>query len=233
MTDQLKKIPYHLGIIMDGNRRWAKQRGLPTLEGHFRGYKKVREVGEWCRKKGIKILTLWTFSTENWHRSQKEVDYLMKLLEMALSKREINKLSKKGIKLRIIGQKERFSEKLQRLIKEAEEATKNNKEATLVLAMSYGGRAEIIEAVQKIINKKNTVGKITEETINENLWTAGLPDPDLILRTGEELRVSGFLTWQSVYAELYFLKKYWPEFSEKDLDIILADYANRERRWGR
>ncbi|MDP3990854.1 MAG: polyprenyl diphosphate synthase [Candidatus Nealsonbacteria bacterium] len=233
MTDQLKKIPYHLGIIMDGNRRWAKQKGLPTLEGHFRGYKKIGEVGEWCRKKGIKILTLWTFSTENWHRSQKEVDYLMKLLEMALSKREINKLSKKGIKLRIIGQKERFSEKLQRLIKEAEEATKNNKEATLVLAMSYGGRAEIIEAVQKIINKKNTVGKITEETINENLWTAGLPDPDLILRTGEELRVSGFLTWQSVYAELYFLKKYWPEFSEKDLDIILADYANRERRWGR
>jgi len=233
MTEQQKNIPYHLGIIMDGNRRWAKSKGLPTLEGHRRGYQKVKEVGRWCKKKGIKVLTVWAFSTENWNRSEKEVNYLMKLLERALSKKEIAWLNKDGIRLRVIGQKERLNKNLQIAIEKAEETTKNNKEGILNLAISYGGRPEIVETIKKIIKKKVSLDKINEDLINQNLWTAGLPDPDLIIRTSGELRLSGFLIWQSVYSELFFLKKHWPDFTEKDLDIILADYAQRQRRFGR
>ncbi len=233
MLKKMKKIPFHLGIIIDGNRRWAKKRGLPSFEGHRKGLNKVGKIGEWCKKRGIKIVTLYTFSTENWNRSKKEVSYLMKLFGEALNKKNIKELHQKGIKLQVIGQKERLPESLQKRIKEAEELTKNNKEGILNLAISYGGRPEIIQAVKNIIKKKIPVNEITEDLINQNLWTAGLPYPDLIIRTGGVQRLSNFLTWQSAYSEFYFTKKYWPAFTEKDLDEALMDYSQRQRRFGR
>ena len=233
MAEKIKEIPTHLGIIIDGNRRWAKKRGLPTLIGHKKGLDKVKKVGEWCKKRGIKILTFYTFSTENWNRSKKEVSYLMKLLGGAFSKKNIRELNKKKIKLQVIGQKERLPKSLQNRIKEAEELTKNNKEGVLNLAISYGGRPEIIQAVKNIIKKKISADRISEEVINQNLWTAGLPYPDFIIRTGGEQRLSNFLIWQSAYSEFYFTKKYWPEFNEEDLDKALFDFSRRQRRFGR
>jgi len=232
MSKKENNIPYHIGIIMDGNRRWAKEKGLPALEGHRRGYNKLKEVGRWCKKKGVKILTLWAFSTENWNRSKKEVDYLMRLFRNALSDREIGELHKEGIKLQIIGQKERLGKPLQEAIRRAEEKTKNNKEGILNLAISYGGRAEMMEVIKKIIKNKIPAEKITEKIIDENLWTAGIPDPDLIIRTSGEIRTSGFLIWQAAYSELYFSPKYWPDFTENDLDAAISDYAKRQRRFG-
>ncbi|MDD5144862.1 MAG: polyprenyl diphosphate synthase [Candidatus Pacebacteria bacterium] len=232
-SEKAQNIPYHVGIIMDGNRRWAKEKGLPSLEGHRRGYEKVKKVGEWCRKKGVKILTLWAFSTENWNRAPKEVNYLMRLLKFAVSKKEIKTLVKDKIRLQIIGQRERLPKDLQKAIREAEEMTKEGKEGILNLALSYGGHAEIIEAIKKIIKKGTEAKDVTEELIDENLWTAGLSYPDLIIRTSGEQRTSGFLMWQSVYSELYFSKKHWPDFSEEDLDLAFADYGKRERRFGK
>lgn len=228
-----KKIPFHLGIIIDGNRRWAKKKGLLSLEGHRKGLNNVQKIGDYCTKKGIKILTLYTFSTENWKRSKKEVSYLMKLIKESLNKKNIQELHKKKIKLQIIGQKERLPQVLQKKIKEAEELTKNNKQRILNLAISYGGRPEIIQAVKNIIKKKIPANKITEDLINKNLWTAGLPYPDLIIRTGGVKRLSNFLTWQSAYSEFYFTKKSWPEFTEKDLDKALLDFSHRDRRFGK
>ena len=228
-----RKIPFHLGIIIDGNRRWAKNKGLFSLEGHRKGLDNVQKIGDYCTKKGVKILTLYTFSTENWKRSKKEVSYLMKLLVKSLSKKNIQEFHKKKIKLQIIGQKERLPQALQKKIKEAEELTKNNKERILNLAISYGGRPEIIQAVKNIIKKKVPANKITEDLINKNLWTAGLPYPDLIIRTGGAQRLSNFLTWQTAYSEFYFIKKFWPEFTEEDLDKALLDFSLRERRFGK
>ena len=228
-----KNNPKHLGIIIDGNRRWARANGLPLLEGHRRGYDKLKDLGKWCKKRGVKILTVYAFSTENWNRAKEEVSYLMKLFEKALDEKNIRPFNKEGIRIRVIGQKERLSRTLQKKIKEVEEMTKDNKEGILNLAISYSGRPEIIEAIKKIIGKKISADKITEEVVNDNLWTAGLSDPDLIIRTSGEQRLSGFLTWQSVYSELYFCKKHWPDFSEKDLDIAFKEYSKRERRYGK
>ena len=227
-----KKIPLHLGIILDGNRRWAKKKGLPLFEGHRRGLNNVQRIGDYCAKKGIKILTLYTFSTENWKRSKKEIGYLMKLFAESLSKKNLEKLHERKIKLQIIGQKEKLPKFLQKRIKEAEELTKKNKERILNLAISYGGRPEIIQAVKNIIKKKTPANKITEDLINKNLWTAGMPYPDLVIRTGGVKRLSNFLTWQTAYSEFYFTKKYWPEFSKKDLDKAFEEYSERERRFG-
>ena len=228
-----KNIPYHLGIIIDGNRRWAKERGLATLEGHRAGYGKLKEVAKWCQKKGIKILTIFAFSTENWHRSKAEVNYLMDLLSQAFTEKELSIFNKQGIRLKVIGQKERLGKGIQALIKKAEEKTKNNKKGVLNLAISYGGRVEIIEAIKKIIKKNIKPEQVTEELVSGNLWTQGMPDPDLIIRTSGELRTSGFLTWQSVYSELYFCEKYWPDFTERDLEKILENYEKRQRRFGK
>lgn len=233
MNKQKKQIPYHLGIIIDGNRRWARERGLSTLEGHRKGFENVKKIGERSRKLGIKILTFYAFSTENWKRNKKEVSYLMKLLGSALAKKYIKELNQKGIKLQVIGQKERLSQFLRQKAKEAEELTKNNQKGILNLAISYGGRPEIIQAVKNIIKKKTPASKITEGLINQNLWTAGLPYPDFIIRTGGKQRLSNFLTWQSAYSEFYFIKKYWPAFDENDLDKALNDYSRRQRNFGK
>lgn len=223
----------HLAIIIDGNRRWAKKRGLPTLEGHRRGYNKIKEIGEFAWKNGIRILTVYCFSSENWNRSKDEVQYLMKLLEGAFLSNSINYYHKKGIKIQVIGQRERLSKSLQEKIIKAEKLTKNNKKGVLNLAISYGGRQEIIHAFKNIINKVKSADEINEDIISKNLWTQGLPDPDLIVRSGKEMRLSNFLTWQSAYSELYFIDKYWPDFTKKDLKQILEDYSSRERRFGK
>lgn len=225
-------IPHHLGIIIDGNRRWAKKRGLPSFYGHKKGLDNVKKIGDYCIERGVKIITLYTFSTENWKRSKTEVTYLMELIKNAFSEKNVADLNNKKIKLRVIGQKERLPKSLQEKIQIAEESTKNNNKGILNLAISYGGRPEIVQAIKNIINKKIPANKITEGTINDHLWTAGLPYPDLIIRTGGEHRLSNFLTWQSVYSELYFPKKFWPEFTSKDIDRAFEEYGNRHRRFG-
>jgi len=225
-----KNIPQHLGIILDGNRRWAKERGLPTLEGHRRGQKAVEKAIKACKDRGIKILTLFVFSTENWQRSSKEVSYLMKLLNTALDKKNIQKFSKEGIRIKIIGERNKFSDELKWRIGEAERITKGNDVMTVNMALSYGGRAELTQAIKNIVEKKIPPEKITEEVISRNLWTS---DVDLIIRTGKAQRISNFLIWQAAYSELYFCPKYWPDFNEKDLDEALADYANRQRSFGK
>ena len=227
------KIPNHLAIIIDGNRRWAKAKGLPSLEGHRRGEKNIRKIGELAWKKGVKILTVFAFSTENWDRSKPEVEYLMHLLGKALAEKSISYYHKLGIKIQIIGQKERFSKSILNKIEQAEKLTKNNKKGTLNLAISYGGRQEIIWAIKNIFKNIKEEKDINEESINNNLWTKDIADPDLIIRTGGEIRLSNFLTWQSVYSELYFTDKYWPDFSAKDLGEAFKNYSLRERRFGK
>lgn len=220
----------HLGIIMDGNRRWAAARRLPSFEGHRAGYKKIEDILNWCRDAEIKILTLYTFSTENWQRSKKEVNFLMKLVYFAFTK-DIKKLHKNNICVRVIGRKNGLPEKIQKAIEKSEELTKNNTAIILNLAINYGGRPELVDALNKIL--KNLPKEITEDLISQNVYTADLPDPDLIIRTSGEKRLSGFLMWQSAYSELYFIKHYWPEFSKEDFNDILNDFANQQRKFGK
>lgn len=221
----------HIAFIMDGNRRWAKDKGLPTLEGHRRGYNKMKEVGDWCIQRGIEYITVYAFSTENWKRSQEEVDYLMRLLEDALTK-ELHEFTKRGIRLKVIGSRDRLPESVVKAIDHAEKETANNTKGTLNMAINYGGRLEIVEAVKKIVDQKKSSTDIDEGLISDNIWTAGQPDPDIVVRTSGEQRLSGFLTWQAVYSELFFIENHWPGFTEKDLDGILDDYNNRNRRFG-
>lgn len=229
MAEETIKIPNHLGIIIDGNRRWAREKGLPTFEGHRKGFDKLKEVVKWAKNRGVKILTFFVFSTENWKRSKVEVDYLMGLAEkMILSYAE--EIQKQGIKVKIIGQKERLPKGLQKSIDKAENLTKDNSEMTVNFALSYGGRAEITEAIKNIIKNKIPVEKITEEVVGQNLWTSDL---DLLVRTGKEQRVSNFLIWQMAYSEIYFSPKYWPDFTEEDLGKAFEDYSQRQRRFGK
>jgi len=222
------KVPKHLGIILDGNRRWARENNLPDFKGHNKGLEKAMKVVEWAGKKGVKILTLFVFSTENWKRSEKEVNHIMSLGEKTLRER-LEEFVKEGIKVKILGKKNKLSESLKEAIKKAEKATKTNTKMTLNIALSYGGRAEIVEAFKKIMKKGVDPEEIDEDLIADNLWTSDL---DLIIRTGKERRLSNFFIWQAAYSELCFLDKYWPEFSEEDLDRAIEDYSNRPRRFG-
>lgn len=222
----------HLGIIMDGNRRWAKQHGLPTFAGHQRGYDVVMKLGEWCLDRGIEVLTVYAFSTQNWDRSKKEVNYLMRLLSHALSS-EIDDLHRKNIRIRVIGRIKELPDHLQKHIAHAMDLTKHNTRGTLQLAINYGGHEEIIDAVRTVLKTAKRASQITEQSISAALYTAGQPDPDLIIRTSGEQRLSGFLTWQSIYSELLFVKKHWPDFNEADLDAALAEFGRRQRRFGR
>ncbi|MBI2450646.1 MAG: di-trans,poly-cis-decaprenylcistransferase [Candidatus Nealsonbacteria bacterium] len=231
----MEKTVQHLGIIMDGNRRWAKGRELPSFEGHKKGAKKVKEVARWCANRGVKVLTLYAFSAENWDRSEGEVSFLMKLFDSYLAK-EAGELHKEGVKLRVIGQKERLPIHMQKKIKEAEDLTRDNDGLILITAISYSGRDEIVQAANqalKLCLREGLPEIITEDLLSRCLYTAGLPDPDLIIRTSGEMRTSGFLMWQATYSELYFADKYWPDFSEEDLDEALAEYSRRQRRFGK
>ena len=229
----MDKVPCHIGIIMDGNRRWARKNGLAAFtKGHKRGAEKVKDVLKWCKARGIRILTFYAFSSENWQRSKREVDFLMNLFQTVLSKK-IGNIHKEGIKFRVIGRRELLPQALQKLIEEAELLTKDNQRGILNLAVSYGGREEIIEAVRRIIKDGISPGDVTEKKFESYLYTAGLPDPNLIIRTSGEQRTSGFLLWQSAYSEWYFCQKYWPDFLESDLDEALEEYGRRQRRFGK
>ncbi len=225
------ETPRHIGIILDGNRRFAKAKGLPAFEGHRLGFENLKKTAEYIFDKGVDILTVYAFSTENWNREKKEVAYLMDLFRILVNK-EINKLSKRGIKVNFFGRLEDFEHDLQKSIKKAREKTKNGQRGILNICLSYGGRDELVRAFKKIVAQKITVDKIDQELISQNLDSAGLPDPDMIIRTSGEERLSGFLTWQSTYSELYFPEKTWPEFMEADLDKAILEYNKRQRRFG-
>ncbi|MES2087986.1 MAG: polyprenyl diphosphate synthase [Patescibacteria group bacterium] len=226
----LTSTPKCVGIIMDGNRRWAKARGLPTLEGHRRGYEKLKDVLRWAKSLGVEHVIVFAFSTENWNRSETEVSYLLDLFKMVLTS-ELETLKKQGIRVRCVGALSRFSSDLQLLMAKAEKETLSLAGPTLVLALSYGGRAEIVQATQRLID--SGAKSVSEETFGKNLWTSGIADPDIIIRTGGEMRLSGFLPWQSVYSELFFTETFWPDFSEAEFKKVIEEFSERERRMGR
>lgn len=227
-------IPKHIVLFPDGNRRWAKKNNLPSMDGHKKGYEKLKMLCAWCEARGVKVLTAFGFSTENWNRSELEVTYLMNLLEDALLLFKNDKdLKDKGVKIRVIGQRERLPKSLQKTIEEIELFTKNNDRLFLNLAISYGGKWDILQAVKKIIAEKIPLESIDEKVFETYLSTAGLPNPDLIVRAGGEMRMSNFVLWQGAYSELYFSPKLWPDFIEQDLDAALQEFDNRARRFGK
>jgi undecaprenyl diphosphate synthase len=231
----IKRLPEHIAIIMDGNGRWAKAQGKHRIFGHKNGVKAVREVTEGCAELGVKHLTLYAFSTENWNRPKTEVSALMQLLFLTIGK-EIKTLQKNNIRLNAIGHIHNLPESNQKALREVMEATKNNTRMTLTLALSYGSKEEITEAT-KILAQQYKDGKISledinTETISNQLYTKDIPDPELMIRTSGEHRISNFLLWQLAYSELYFTEKFWPEFTRNDLFKAIYDYQNRERRFG-
>ena len=228
----LDNTPKHLAIIMDGNGRWAQQRNKKRTAGHKAGVDKAREMVEVCGKKGVKSLTLFAFSSENWGRPQDEVNYLMELFVLAL-KREVKMLNKNSVKLKFIGDIAGFSSKLQKSIKEAEKSTENNQALLLNIAANYGGRWDIVNAANQVKEDLSEGQSITEDSLSQKLSTFGLPELDLLIRTGGEKRISNFLIWQAAYAELYFSDKLWPEFDQAELELALEDYASRQRRFGK
>ncbi|MEY2693093.1 MAG: hypothetical protein RIT03_1484 [Bacteroidota bacterium] len=231
-----ENLPKHLAIIMDGNGRWAKQQGLMRAFGHENGTKSVRLTVETCAKLGIENLTLYAFSTENWNRPKIEVDTLMKLLISSL-KNELSTLSQNNIKLQSIGNLDLLPKSAQTELKSVMEQTQNNTRMTLTLALSYGSREELLQAIKTISSKvKNNIistDAIDESIINEHLYTHNLPDVDLLIRTSGEHRISNFLLWQIAYAELYFTDVLWPDFKEEDLYEAILSYQKRERRFGK
>ncbi len=222
--------PKAIGIIMDGNRRWAKARRLPTFEGHAKGIQKIVDVMNWAQVRGVVQVTIYAFSTENWNRSPEEVSYLMELFGKFFAE-HLSELSEKGVCVRFIGDRTLAPEDIQEILKETEEKTAGGTKGTLVIAFSYGGRPEILAAVNELLEKGRQ--NVTKEEFEEALWTAGLLDPDLIIRTGGDQRLSNFLPWQSVYSELFFTETMWPDFSEPELEKIFQEYATRERRHGK
>src|SRR3989338_6800895 len=226
------KIPNCIGIIMDGNRRWGKAHLGSILKGHHAGADKLKEVAKWVKDVGIKHLIVYAFSTENWKRSEEEVSYLMNLIG-DLFEKEMDYFHDEGGVLHCVGDISRFSEKLQKVFREAEEKTKNNPGPHLYFALNYGGRQEILSAVKKIVAENPDAENITEEYFAKHLQTYPMPDPDIIIRTSGELRLSGFLPWQGVYSELFFTKTLWPDFSKEEFDSILQEYSDRDRRIGK
>ncbi len=228
--------PRHIAVIMDGNGHWAKKRGLPRIMGHRAGIDAVETVIDASISMGIKYLTLYAFSSENWKRPKKEVAALMKYLDEYLTKK-LKDFHDKDIRLLAIGELAMLPDKVQKSLYKAIEETKNNSKLTLILALSYGGRAEIVNAAKRIAkdvkNKSIRLEAINEELFSTYLYTDGIPDPDILIRTSYELRLSNFLLWQVSYTELYFSKKLWPDFNKKDLADIVEDYKKRERRFGK
>jgi undecaprenyl diphosphate synthase len=225
------KIPHHVGIIMDGNRRWAQERNLPKIEGHRKGYEKVKLVPGWFFENGVKVVSIFAFSTDNWNREQSEVNYLMKLLSRAL-RDEIEDLNGRGYRVLLSGRIDELPGDLPEICLEAVRLTKDNKKGTLNICLNYGGRAEIIDAIKKIVKNNVEVEQIHEGMVKKYLYNAGIGDPDIIVRTSGEERLSGFLLWESAYSELYFLKKYWPDFERDDVLKIITEYGERNRRFG-
>ena len=223
-------LPTHIGIIMDGNGRWAKKRGLPRTAGHSSGAKTFQKIARYCNKIGIKYLTLYAFSTENWKRPKDEVDAIMKLLHDYLVD-SVN-FKDENIKVKFLGDLTMLDDELNRLIEKAEDDSKDATGLHLNIALNYGGRDEIIRTVRKMAERGDNLSELTESVLSENLYTAGIPDTDLIIRPSGEYRLSNFLIWQSAYAEYWFTDRLWPDFSEKDIDEAIFAFSQRDRRYG-
>jgi undecaprenyl diphosphate synthase len=225
------RVPCHVAVIMDGNGRWANQRGLPRAAGHRAGTENIRRVIERFADHGVRYLTLYAFSTENWNRPQREVRMLIRLLRFFL-RREVDNLHKNGVQLRLLGHIETLPGWLQQQVNDAIQLTAGNTGMVLNICFSYGGRDDILLAVQEIVRTEVPASSVTEDLIAAHLSTRGMPDPDLLIRTGGDQRVSNFLLWQCAYAELYFTETFWPDFGREDIDIALADYGRRKRKFG-
>jgi len=230
-SKRINKIPKHVAIIMDGNGRWAKERGLPRLAGHRAGTENLRRVIEGFAKFDIRYLTFYAFSTENWNRPKTEVRGLFRILREVID-REVETLHRQGIRIRHLGRLEGISPSLRRTVLKALEYTKDNSKMTVSFAFNYGGRAEIVDAVRKLISDGMPANKITEEVLSRYLYSPDLPDPDLVIRTAGEMRLSNFLIWQAAYAEYYSTPCYWPDFDEVEIEKALIAYDQRERRFG-
>jgi undecaprenyl diphosphate synthase len=231
VAEKLTVIPRHIAIVPDGNGRWAEQHGLPRLEGHKAGAENLHTVLECLNDYQIKYVTVYTFSTENWNRPEVEVKGLFRLSEERINK-DLSRFHQRGIRFRHLGRLQELPQSLQRSINRAVELTKNNSGMTVNLAFNYGGRAEILDAVRRILAEGVPPEKIDEKLFNSYLYTAGLPDVDLLIRTADELRLSNFLIWQTAYAEYYFTKVLWPDFNKKEVDKALLAYSQRRRRFG-
>jgi undecaprenyl diphosphate synthase len=228
-----QNVPMCIGVIMDGNRRWAKEQGVATYEGHKKGYEKMKEVIKWAKDAGVSYVIFYTFSIENWNRVEKEVNYLMDLFRFAFSS-GLESLMRNEVRVKVIGDISRFSPDLQDMIKKVQEETAHFK-TTVVLALSYGGRNEILNAVKTLSadKTKEEIAQITEDDFSKYLYTKDIPDPDIVIRTGGELRLSGFLPWQSVYSEFFFLKTHWPALSKEEFLGVLGEFGSRQRRHGK
>ena len=227
---QLTHIPEHIAIIMDGNGRWAKAKGLPRTAGHVQGVETVRKITEACVRRGVKYLTLYTFSTENWNRPVEEIKALMDLLFKNL---EDEIFMKNNVRFSVIGDMTRLPAEIREKIQKMIDRTAANEKMTMVLAISYSSRWELANAVKEIVREGMAPDDISEDTVSQHLQTHAMPDPDLLIRTGGELRVSNYLLWQIAYSELYFCDTFWPDFDEAELDKAIADYQARERRYGK
>jgi len=235
-TEIVKKIVKdtdlkHIAIIMDGNRRWAKEHLLPSAMGHKKGVDALKSVVKGAHNFGVKYLTLYAFSTENWNRNQDEVDFLMGLLASTI-KNELKELHQNNVKLRFIGNIKGLNADLQRILADAENTTKDNKGVNLQIAINYGARDELVHAMRHIIEEAIPANEVTEDVIQSHLYTKDIPNPDLLIRTGGEMRVSNYLLWQIAYSELYITPKYWPEFNEEALEGAIREFAKRHRRYG-
>ena len=229
--DRISGLPLHVAFIMDGNGRWAERRGLPRLDGHQSGVKNVRPIIQYLNDKGVKYVTLYAFSTENWNRPDDEVDGLFQILENVIGK-EAFELHKKGARIRHIGRLDSISQTLKKSIADAVKLTENNSGINVGFAFNYGGRREILDAIKNIADSKKDLRKLTEEDFRQFLYTGDYPDVDLVIRTGGEIRTSNFLIWQTAYSEYYFTPVLWPDFNEEELEKALQTYSQRQRRFG-
>ena len=230
-TASSTQVPQHIGIILDGNRRWAAAKNLPKLEGHRAGYETLKTVATYAFKKGASFISAFVFSTENWGRSQQEVDYLMKLL-LWVAKNEVDSFNKQNIRVRFLGEEEKLSPNVLKAMRDAEEKTKNNTAGTLLLCLNYGGKQEIASAATKFLRANPTADTITVEDISNNIYEPSVPDIDLIIRTSGEQRLSNFMLWRAAYSELYFTEAHWPAFTEAMFDEAIEAYSIRQRRFG-
>lgn len=231
MTETQQTIPRHLGIILDGNRRWARDHNVPTLEGHRKGEETLKTIAKAAFKSGIEYVSAFVFSTENWKRSAEEVDYLMKLL-LWVAKNEVKELDKENIRVRFLGGEDRLSKEVLKAVHDAETRTERNTGGTLLICLNYGGQQEIAMAATKAMQQKKGEGTITTQDIEHNLYAADVPPIDLLLRTSGEHRISNFMLWRAAYSELLFVDKHWPDFNEEDLAAAIEEFSCRQRRFG-
>ena len=231
MTTEVPSIPVHIGFIMDGNRRWARQHGLPVYEGHLAGYNAFKDIVEECFDQGVDYITFYAFSTENWKREAAEVSYLMKVLVMAVNK-ELKRSIKKGIRIRFLGRRDVVDAKVLKSMERAEEATKDLNEGNLSICLDYGGQQEIVDAARQCVIDGLAADDITTETISERLYNPEIPPVDIVVRTSGEQRISNFMLWRLAYSEFLFLQKHWPEMTKDDVTDIIKVYEQRSRRFG-